>query len=160
MVQRYVLVSLDIGNCSREFHDSVVGACAETLPLERVVHEILAPGAQPGVLLYFVSQQKVIQFRLAIKLCALCSDDPRPDRRARYPGFARISLNPLRLSGHFNMDIDAVKQWTGNPLSIALDSFESTRATSRGIAMVAAGTWVHRSNQLETCRNIYRACSA
>src|SRR5439155_8510207 len=49
--------------------------------------------------------------------------------------------------GHINVDVDAVKQGTGNLRNVPLDKRGSTRALARGIIEISAGAGIHGGGQ-------------
>ncbi len=58
------------------------------------------------------------------------------------------------------MNIDAVDERAGDPVSITEDLFCRATTAATDIAGVAAGTGIHRGNQLEFCRESAGALEA
>src|SRR5947199_5121565 len=54
--------------------------------------------------------------------------------------------------GHFNVQIDAIEQWTGDALPISLHLKRSATAFALQVAEIAAGAGIHRRNEHELRR--------
>ena len=59
--------------------------------------------------------------------------------------------------GGLDMNVDAIKQWPGNPIAVTLDLFWRAAAFPLRITKISAGARVHRGDQHHICREGYRA---
>ena len=59
--------------------------------------------------------------------------------------------------GHFDVQVDAIEQWTGNPLPITLHLHRAATAFAFQVAEVAARAGVHRRHEHELGRKRHRA---
>lgn len=85
---------------------------------------------------------------------ALLLQRPRGSYLARDVG-AAFAAGPIvehrGFARYRQVQVDPVEQWAGQLVAVALDLFRAAATAAGRVAQIAAGTWIHRRDQLEAC---------
>ena len=143
-----VVAAGQIGHAARQLEHAVIGACRQIQSGDRLLEQRFPGGIRSAELFDFLCAEPGIG--LALPRHLTCT---RRLHAVAYDvaGLTCAGLHQfvLRQRGHVDLDVDAVEQRPGNACAVARDLVRRVAAGLGRVTEIAAGTGVHRCDQLE-----------
>ena len=128
-----IIQVFQVGQGSRDLQDTVAGSWGEVHELRRFFESLMNGGVRLAVSLHTGTVQMSIGLAGTRQLPLSCLDDPLANGFTVF-GFApTVDIRYVAGTGHFNMQIDSIKQRPRNFAAIALNLFRRAHATSRSV---------------------------
>lgn len=128
----------EIGDGARHAQDAMVGARGQVQALQGVAQQLLLVIVQAAVTIQSDAVKSGIAFALSLNLNVARGAHPRTHLRTGFTGRALQFLR--REPRHFDLQIDAVEQRSGDAAAVTLNLIRRAAAAARRITEIAART--------------------